>query len=68
MALRDIAKQKPNQPQPDCCTLKGFHWDEAILYAPHEQWKDAPSPVFWNGPVVRAIPRLEEAFETLPKK
>jgi hypothetical protein len=49
---------------PDCCLSKGFYWDDAILYAPHSRWKDAPALVFWNGPVVTVIPNLEKA---LPK-
>jgi hypothetical protein len=61
-ALNEIAKQKPPQPEPDCCIRKGFYWDEAILYAPHSRWKDAPASVFWNGPVTRIIPGLEKAL------
>ena len=62
-ALSDFAKQKPNQPQPDCCVQKGFNWDEVILYGPHSQWHDTPTAVFWSGPVVRAVPNLETAFK-----
>ena len=58
--LTRIAKQRPGQPEPDCCVKKGFHWDEAILYAPHSHWKDEPSPAFWNGPVFRIVPGLEK--------
>lgn len=61
-ALNEIAKQKPNQPRPDCCIQRGFNWDEAILYSPHEHWKHAPASVFWNGPVVKDIAGLEQAF------
>jgi hypothetical protein len=61
-ALSEIAKQKAGQPVPDCCVQKGLHWDEAVLYASHSHWKDAPAAVFWNGPVVRAIAGLEKAF------
>jgi hypothetical protein len=25
-------------------------------------WKDAPASVFWNGPVVRIIPSLENSL------
>jgi hypothetical protein len=39
-----------------------FHWDEAILYAPHSSWKDAPTPLFWRGPVYRVIPDLDTAI------
>jgi hypothetical protein len=61
-ALSEIAKQKAGQPVPDCCVQKGFYWDEAILYASHSHWKDAPAAVFWNGPVVRVIAGLEKTF------
>jgi hypothetical protein len=47
---------------PDCCTQKGFYWDEAILYPAGTQWKDAEASLFWNGPVVRIVPSLETAF------
>lgn len=60
--LGRIAKDKSGQPKPDCCVNKGFFWDDAILYAPHAQWKAAPASVFWNGPVVRVIPGLEKAL------
>jgi len=46
---------------------KGFHWDEAILYAPHAQWKDAPAALFWNGPVVRVVPALENSLQIAAK-
>lgn len=60
-----MASAKPGQPEPDCCLRKGFFWDDAILYAPHSQWKDAPAPVFWNGPVAPVIPGLEKALQAL---
>ena len=62
-ALSEFAMQKPEQPHPQCCVQRGFNWDEAILYAPHSQWKDAPVAVFWNGPVVRVMSGLETAFK-----
>lgn len=43
-----------------------FHWDEAIVYAPHSQWRDAPKSLFWQGPVYRVIPGLEKALEQQP--
>ncbi|MFZ3329073.1 MAG: hypothetical protein WA197_00465 [Candidatus Acidiferrales bacterium] len=64
-ALNEIAKQTSSEPRPDCCVQKGIHWDEAILYAPHAHWKDQPAAVFWNGPVVKAIPGLEKALGEL---
>ena len=62
-ALGNFANQRPEQPHPQCCLQKGFHWDEAILYAPHVHWKDAPAAVFWNGPVVRVLPGFEAALK-----
>ena len=59
--LTRIAKAKPGQSDPNCCEDKGFFWDDAILYAPHTQWKDMPVSVFWNGPVWKIIPDLEKA-------
>jgi hypothetical protein len=63
--LSRIAKEKSHA-EPDCCVNKGNHWDEAILYAPPSKWSDGPSPLFWNGPVVKIIPRLESALSELP--
>jgi hypothetical protein len=60
--LSEIVKQNPSQPEPGCCVRRGFYWDDAILYAPHAQWKDEPTSVFWNGPVVQIIPALENAL------
>jgi hypothetical protein len=65
-ALNEIVKQKPPQPEPACCVQKGFYWDDAILYAPHERWKDEPTSVFWNGPVIRIVPALEKALNEQP--
>lgn len=64
-ALNEFAKQEPSEPRPGCCIQKGIHWDEAILYAPHSQWKNQPAAVFWNGPVVKAVPGLETALGDL---
>jgi len=58
--LARFAMQNSNQPQPDCCVKSGFHWDEAALYAPHARWSDEPTPEYWNGPVFRIAPTLEE--------
>jgi hypothetical protein len=57
--LSRIAKTKPGQPEPNCCKEKGFFWDDAILYPSQTQWKDLPVSVFWNGPVWKIIPSLE---------
>ena len=66
MTLSETAKREPRQPQPECCIQKGFYWDEAILYPSGARWKDARAPAFWNGPVVRVIPGLENSLNGLP--
>ena len=63
--LGRIAKGKPEKPKPDCCVNKGFFWDEVILYTPHSRWKEAPTSIYLNGPVVRVMPGLEEALHGL---
>jgi len=64
--LAQMAKQKPGRPEPDCCVEKGFHWDEAVLYAPHAHWSDELIPVFWNGPVFRISASLDKALNDQP--
>ncbi len=61
-----IANQQSTQLEPDCCMKKGLNWDEAILYAPHSYWKDAPTPAFWNGPVFRIVSPLEKVWSEQP--
>jgi hypothetical protein len=61
-ALKRLARQKAPQPKPECCIEGGFDWDEAILFAPQTHWNDGPTPVFWNGPVLRIAPALEKAL------
>jgi hypothetical protein len=63
LQLSRFKMAKPGQQEPDCCQDGGVYWDEAILYAPHSQWKEMPVPVFWNGPVWRIIPGLESATQ-----
>ncbi len=60
--LGRIAKQKHGQPEPDCCVSKGFYWDDAIVFAPNSKWRQMPTTVFWNGPVVREISSIEKAI------
>jgi hypothetical protein len=60
--LKARATRTPGQPKPDCCIQKGFYWDEAILYPAGAHWKDAPASAFWNGPVVRIVPSLENSW------
>ena len=52
----------PGKPKPECCIQNGFYWDEAILYPAGALWKDAPASTFWNGPVVRIVPGLENSW------
>jgi len=61
LELSRMRMAKPGQPEPYCCQDKGFFWDEAILFAPKAQWKDAPMSVFWNGPVWKMIASLERS-------
>jgi hypothetical protein len=49
------------QPQPNCCTCNGIHWDKVIVYRTNEHWNgDLPRADFWNGPVVHAMDFSEE--------
>jgi len=64
--LARMANDKPRQLRPDCCVKKGFHWDEVVLYAPHARWGDEPSPAYWDGPVYKIAPALEQALNTQP--
>lgn len=43
-------------------TAHGFHWDEAIVYAPRSKWEDSPTPLLWRGPVYRSISGLAAAL------
>ncbi|HJT69767.1 MAG TPA: hypothetical protein VJ731_06180 [Terriglobales bacterium] len=56
----DVAKSLSRIEQPD--SGEKFHWDEAILYAPHSRWESEPTPLFWQGPVYRAIHGLDAAI------
>jgi hypothetical protein len=60
--LGRIAQATQGQPAPDCCVEKGYFWDDAILYSPNSKWKQMPTAVFWNGPVVRQISNIEKAL------
>jgi hypothetical protein len=64
--LRRIEGENPGQPKPDCCVDRGFFWDQAILFAPHAKWRQTPSAVFWNGPVVRVASALQQALQNHP--
>jgi hypothetical protein len=65
LALKNRTSRTPPQPKPDCCIQKGFYWDEAILYPAGAHWKDAPASAFWNGPVVRIVPSLENSLNEM---
>lgn len=58
--LSQMANSSSSEPRPN--SGRGFYWDQAILYAPHLKWKDAPAPLFWRGPVYQVIPDLETAL------
>jgi len=64
--LRRIAVENAGQPKPDCCISRGFFWDDAILYAPHSNWRQTPAAVFWNGPVVHVTSALEKTLHDRP--
>jgi hypothetical protein len=64
--LRRLADQNSAQPKPDCCIDNGFFWDEAVLFPPHLKWRQTPTAVFWNGPVVRVTTNLEQALQNRP--
>jgi hypothetical protein len=61
-----MAADNPGQLKPDCCTYRGFYWDDAILYAPHSKWRQTPPAIFWNGAVVRVAPALEKTLQNRP--
>ena len=60
--LNRRATAKPPEIKPTCCLNRGFYWDDAILYAQHTRWNDEAPTFFWDGPVVRVIPALENAL------
>ena len=64
--LSKFADENPGQSKPDCCFNRGFFWDDAILYAPHSKWRQTPTVVFWNGPVVRVTSALEQELQNRP--
>jgi hypothetical protein len=64
--LRRLADQDSSLPKPNCCVDMGFFWDDAILFPPRSKWGQAPSPIFWNGPVVRMTTALEKALQNRP--
>jgi hypothetical protein len=64
--LVKIAGEHPEQPKPDCCIDNGFFWDEAVLFPPLLKWRQTPTSIFWNGPVVRVTINLEQALQNRP--
>lgn len=56
-ALTQMANLR-SVPNSSLGTRNGFHWDEAIVYAPHSKWEDSPVPSFRRGPVYPAISGL----------
>jgi hypothetical protein len=63
--LSRTVSAKSGEPKPECCVNRGFYWDDAILYGARGQWKDVPTAVFWNGPVVRIMPGLGKALSSI---
>jgi hypothetical protein len=61
-ALSRMANLRQSGANTGTDTSNGFHWDEAIVYAPHSKWEDSPAPVFWRGPVYRSISGLTPAL------
>ena len=64
--LLRIAGEHPERPKPACCVDNGFFWDDAILFPARSLWRQAPAPIFWNGPVVRMTTALEQALQNRP--
>jgi hypothetical protein len=64
--LLRIADDHPEQPKPVCCIDNGLFWDDAILYPRSSRWRQTPTAVFWNGPVVRVTTALEKALQNRP--
>jgi hypothetical protein len=50
--------------EPACCRSSGILWDLAALYGKQAQWGDS-SPLFADGPVVKAEPELEKRLTPL---
>ena len=66
LAQRLAADARDAQPKQDCCLRDNILWDLAALYPPGVDWKDAlPPAVFFNGPVVKRKPELENALNLL---
>ena len=54
---------RPPQPEQDCCVRSGILWDLAAVYPAGALWSDRmPTASMFNGPVVDAIPAIEEGF------
>ena len=64
--LRRGVKANPGQPKAGCCD-DGFLWDLAALYPPQTRWSETPPPaVFFDGPVIRVAPALDERLKENP--
>jgi len=57
-----MANLRPSAANSGTDATNRFHWDEAIVYAPHSKWEDSPVPSFWRGPVYRSIHELATAL------
>jgi hypothetical protein len=50
--------------EPSCCQRGGVLWDVAVIYGKQAQWGNS-SPVFADGPVVKAASDLERRLASL---
>jgi len=66
-ALSRMVSLRPSLANTGTDTTNGFHWDEAIVYAPHSKWEDSPAPLFWRGPVYRSISGLAAALRDVSR-
>jgi hypothetical protein len=56
-------KASSTSPHPSCCDRKGILWDLTAAYPPGTEWRDGlPSPILFDGIIVRVAPQLEAAF------
>jgi len=49
---------------PSCCENRGHLWDMAAVYPPGANW-DETKPAFYDGPVFRISPTLEERMSEI---
>lgn len=60
LAKRLAADARDPQPKPTCCMRRGVFWDLAAMYPAGAVWGEKlPPATLFDGPVVRAAPRIE---------